>query len=67
MLDFTIRPSTSDDDERLVGIHNTLFHGMPPISVAEYRMWQRRIPSDKVMERYLAESEGQVLAALDIF
>jgi GNAT superfamily N-acetyltransferase len=66
MQDFTIRPSTPEDDERLVEIHNAIFHDMPPVSVAEYRMWMRRGPLDKVIERYLAEADGHVVGVLDM-
>lgn len=66
MSDLTIRPSTSDDDARLLAIHNRIRSHMPPVGVEEYRRWYAHGAPEARLVRLVAELDGEVVAGADL-
>lgn len=63
----TIRPRTSEDDVRALQIFNSLDPDFPPTTVEEYRFQLEATPEGVYQKRWVAERNGEIVAASGLF
>lgn len=61
-----IRPAAPEDQQATLDIHNRLHFDAPPVTLEEYRRWIVARPHDALLERWVAEVDGEVVGALEL-